>query len=65
MFSTALAAAITISTTRGRQIDLICLVYALQIKAALRTVVPPEHKYLEEEPKVSKQVCLCIMQDYT
>uniref|UniRef100_H3D7T4 Multiple C2 and transmembrane domain containing 1 n=1 Tax=Tetraodon nigroviridis TaxID=99883 RepID=H3D7T4_TETNG len=26
------------------------------IKAALRTVVPAEHKYLEEEPKVSKQL---------
>ncbi|XP_028319184.1 multiple C2 and transmembrane domain-containing protein 1 isoform X2 [Gouania willdenowi] len=26
------------------------------VKAALRTVVPAEHKYMEEEPKVSKQL---------
>lgn len=37
------------------------LISALQIKAALRTVVPAEQKYLEEEPKVSKQVSLCII----
>nr|XP_020445330.1 multiple C2 and transmembrane domain-containing protein 1-like [Monopterus albus] len=30
------------------------------VKAALRTVVPAEQKYMEEEPKVSKQVCLCV-----
>lgn len=31
---------------------------APQVKAALRTVVPAEQKYIEEEPKVSKQVCV-------
>lgn len=38
-----------------------CLISVLQIKAALRTVVPAEQKYLEEEPKVSKHVCLSII----
>lgn len=31
-------------------------VFLSQVKAALRTVVPAEQKYIEEEPKVSKQV---------
>lgn len=32
------------------------LTVCLQIKAALKSVVPAEQKYIEEEPKVSKQV---------
>lgn len=34
---------------------MICV--CVQVKAALRTVAPAEHKYMEEEAKVSKQVC--------
>lgn len=33
-----------------------CLLFLLQVKAALKTVVPAEQKYIEEEQKVSKQV---------
>lgn len=35
-----------------------CVLLCPQVKAALRTVVPAEQKYIEEEPKVSKQVHL-------
>lgn len=28
----------------------------LQVKAGLRTLIPIEQKYIEEEPRVSKQV---------
>lgn len=32
------------------------LVYVLQVKAGMRTLIPIEQKYIEEEPRVSKQV---------
>lgn len=32
------------------------LVYMLQVKAGMRTLIPIEQKYIEEEPRVSKQV---------
>lgn len=37
----------------------VCDVFALsilQVKAGLRTLIPIEQKYIEEEPRVSKQV---------
>lgn len=37
-----------------------CVFLFFKVKAALRTVVPAEQKYIEEEPKVSKQVCISI-----
>lgn len=33
-----------------------CVVSILKVKAGLRTLIPVEQKYIEEEPKVSKQV---------
>lgn len=37
-------------------LDLNVCFSCFKVKAALRTVVPAEQKYIEEEPKVSKQV---------